>query len=197
VTSDNTGDITFHALGGNQVLACVDELRRLYLDVYADPPYEWGQDHADLFVERFQVQASQDGFALVEARHEDELVGIAFGVTLKPSTPWWQNLLEPVPEDVIEERPGRTFAVVELLVRQAWRRQHIAEELHDRLLVGRPEERATLTVLPAAVPAQAAYAQWGWRRVAQKRNPLPGSPVFDVLIRELNENMAFPAVGTS
>ncbi|MGH4014722.1 MAG: hypothetical protein ACRDSL_12510 [Pseudonocardiaceae bacterium] len=49
----------------------------------------------------------------------------------------------------------------------------------------RPEERATLTVMPAATAAQAAYAKWGWRKVAQKRNPLPGSPIFDVLVKEL------------
>jgi GNAT superfamily N-acetyltransferase len=180
------GGITCDALNGEQALAHLDELRGLYLDVYAEPPYGWGVSHADLFVERFQVQARQDGFALVEARHATELVGMAFGVTLKPSTPWWQNLLEPLPETVTTEHPGRTFAVVELLVRKPWRRQHIARELHDRLLAGRPEDRATLTVLPAAIPAQRAYAKWGWQRVAQKRNPLPGSPVFDVLLKEPN-----------
>jgi hypothetical protein len=113
------------------------------------------------------------------------MVGIAFGVTLQPSTPWWQNLLEPLPEAVTTERLGRTFAVVELLVRKARRRQHVAKTMHDLLLSNRPEERATLTVLPAAVPAQRAYAKWGWQHVAQKRNPLPGSPVFDVLVKGL------------
>ena len=57
--------------------------------------------------------------------------------------------------------------------------------MHDLLLKGRPEERATLTVLPAASAAQAAYRKWGWRKVAQKRNPLPGSPLFDVMLRNL------------
>jgi GNAT superfamily N-acetyltransferase len=188
VTSDIVGDITFGVLDGDQALVHLEELRDLYLDVYADPPYGWGEDHADLFVERFWMQAVGDGFALVEARHGDVLVGTVFGVTLKPSTPWWQNLVELVPEDVTTERPGRTFAVVELVVRRPWRRRHIAKELHDRLLAGRPEERATLTVLPAALPAQAAYAKWGWQRVAQKRNPLPGSPVFDVMVKELGSS---------
>jgi len=183
-----TSGVTFHPLSGEQALAHMDELRYLYQDVYADPPYEWGTEHADLFVERFQVQARQDGFALVEARHGTELVGVIFGVTLQPTTPWWQNLLGPLPEAVTTERPGRTFAVVELLVRKAWRRQHIAQHMHDLLLSDRPEERATLTVLPAATPAQRAYAKWGWRRVAQKRNPLPGSPVFDVLVKELRSD---------
>ena len=180
--------VAFHVLTGEQALDHLDELRSLYLDVYADPPYEWGTEHADLFVERFKGQAQADGFALVEARHGPELVGMTFGVTLQPTTPWWQNLTEPLPEAVITERPGQTFAVVELLVRKPWRRQHIAETMLDRLLSDRPEERATLTVLPAATPAQRAYAKWGWHRVAQKRNPLPGSPVFDVMVKELRRD---------
>lgn len=177
--------MTFQVLDGEQALAHLDELRSLYLDAYAEPPYEWGEEHADLFVERFKVQAKQPGFALVEARRGVELVGIAFGVTLQSTTPWWQHLVEPLPKEVTEERPGRTFAVVEMLVCKSWRRQHIAQTMHDLLLKNRPEERATLTVLPEAIPAQRAYALWGWRKVGQKRNPLPGGAVFDVLVRGL------------
>ncbi|HEY5989573.1 MAG TPA: GNAT family N-acetyltransferase, partial [Streptosporangiaceae bacterium] len=88
-------------------------------------------------------------------------------------------------KEVTEEWPGRTFAVVEMLVCQSWRRQHIAQTMHDLLLKNRPEERATLTVLPEALPAQRAYAKWGWHKVGQKRNPLPGAPVFDVMVRGL------------
>lgn len=179
--------VTFYALDGRQSSEHLDELRDLYLDVYADPPYEWGAEHADLFAERFSGQAAAAGFALVEARSGTDLAGIAFGVTLQPTSPWWHNLLEPLSEAVATEHPGRTFAVVELLVRDAWRRQHIAQEMHDLLLLGRSEERATLTVLPAAIPAQRAYAKWGWHHVARKRNPLPGSPVFDVLVKDLSK----------
>jgi len=75
--------------------------------------------------------------------------------------------------------------VVELLVRAPWRRRHVAERIHGLLLAGRTEERATLTVLPAAAPALAAYRKWGWRKVAEKRNPLPGAPVFAVMLRDL------------
>jgi hypothetical protein len=177
--------VAFRLLNGDQAAEQFGELRALYREVYADPPYEWGDEHADMFAERFVVQCAQPGFALVEARAESGLVGCCFGVTLQPSTPWWQHLLTPLPADVTTERTGRTLAVVEMLVRARWRRQHIAQTMHDMLLQGRPEERATLTVLPAALPALRAYAKWGWRTIAQKRNPLPGSPVFDVLIKEL------------
>ena len=178
-------DVVFRLLDGGQAAGRLDELCALYREVYADPPYEWGHEHAALFAERFEIQRGQPGFALAEARHGADLAGYCFGVTLRPSTPWWQHLLTPLPEDVTTEHPGRTLAVVELLVRPRWRRRHVAQTMHDMLLWDRPEQRATLTVLPAALPAQQAYAKWGWRTVAQKRNPLPGSPVFDVLIKEL------------
>jgi hypothetical protein len=168
--------ITFRAADGEQAAADFGELRALYREVYAEPPYEWGEDHADLFAERFEVQRRQEGFALA---------GFAFGVTLQPSTPRWRNLTTTLPPEVTTKRPGRSFALVELLVWAPWRRQHVAQGLHDLLLHDRPEERATLTVLPAAAPAQAAYRKWGWHRVAQKRNPLPGSPLFDVLVKQL------------
>ena len=132
-------------------------------------------------------QRRQDGFALVEARHGDRPGRPRLRVTLpgRSTARGWQNLTTALPPEVTAERPGRTFALVELLVRAPWRRQHVAQAMHDLLLHDRPEERATLTVLPAAAPAQAAYRKWGWRKVAQKRLPLPGSPLFDVLVKQL------------
>ncbi|MFL6142513.1 MAG: GNAT family N-acetyltransferase [Labedaea sp.] len=163
----------------------IDELSALYREVYAEAPYGWGDEHVALFGQWFDGQRRQDGFTLIEAREHGALVAMGFGVTLLPNTPWWQNLVKPVADGVTQEYPNRTFALVELLVRAPWRRRHIAEYVHDLLLEDRIEQRATLTVLPAAEAAQAAYRKWGWRKVAQKRNPLPGAPVFDVLVREL------------
>jgi len=67
------GHITFHIIGGEDAAAHLTELRALYREVYAEPPYEWGDDHAGLFADRFEVQHRQDGFALVEARDGHEL----------------------------------------------------------------------------------------------------------------------------
>jgi ribosomal protein S18 acetylase RimI-like enzyme len=179
--------ITLEIVDGEQAVAHLAELRALYLEVYAEPPYEWTDQHATLFTERFTAQSRQHGFVLIEARDDDrELVGIAFGLSVQPvsgSSGWWANLTSPLPVKVTAEWPGRTFAIVELLVRAPWRRQHIAQDMHDLLLKDRPEERAMLTALPAATPAQAAYRKWGWHKVAQKSNPLPGSPLFDILVR--------------
>jgi GNAT superfamily N-acetyltransferase len=176
--------IAFQLLDGTQAAAHADELQALHADVYADPPYGRDQDAA-LFARRFRVQQRQPGFVLAEARHGDYLVGYGCGMPLRPSTSWWRELTTPLPDEVTAEHPGRTFALTDLLVRASWRRQGIAATLHDLLLAGRPEERATATVLPAATPAQNAFGEWGWRKVARTRDAGPGSPVADVLVTAL------------
>jgi GNAT superfamily N-acetyltransferase len=104
---------------------------------------------------------------------------------LRPSTSWWRDLTTPLPAEVTAEHPGRTFALTDLLVRASWRRQGIARDLHDLILAGRPEERATLTVLPAASAAQSAFRAWGWHKAGRTR-PEGEGPVLDVLLKTLS-----------
>ncbi len=177
-------EITFELLDGSQAAAHAAELQALHAEVYADPPYRRPGDAAR-FADRFRVQRRQPGFALAEARHGEYLVGYAAGMPLRPSTSWWKDLTTPLPDEVTAEHPGRTFALTELLVRASWRRQGVGQGLHDLILASRREERATLTVLPAAAAAQSAFQEWGWRKVARTRGPDPGSPVSDVLLTTL------------
>ncbi|MGA2826273.1 MAG: GNAT family N-acetyltransferase [Streptosporangiaceae bacterium] len=188
--------ITFDLLDGSDAPA--EELRALHAEVYAPAPGSGGAgsggagsggagsggagsvDDAE-FADRFRVQRRQPGFVLAEARHGGYLVGYAYGMPLRPATSWWRDLTAPVPAEVSAEYPGRTFAVGGLLVRASWRRQGIGRALHDLLLAGRPEERATLTVPPAAIPAQNAFLKWGWRKVARTRLPA----LSDVLVIKL------------
>ena len=134
---------------------------------------------------RARVWRRQPGFVLAEARHGGYLVGYASGMPLRPSTSWWRGLTTPLPEEVTAEHAGRTFAVTELLVRASWRRQWIGRELHELLLDGRTEERATLTIPPGAAAAQAAFRSWGWRKIARTRGDEPGGAVLDVLVIDL------------
>jgi GNAT superfamily N-acetyltransferase len=167
--------MTFRLLDGTQAAAHADDLLALHVEVYGDQP-------DDGFARRFRVLRRQPGFVLAEARHGGFLVGYAFGVPLRPSTSWWRELTTSLPDEVTTEHPGRTFALVELLVRPSWRRQGIAGVLHDLILASRPEERATLAVPPTATPAQNAFRKWGWRKIARTHDDGPGSPVSDVLI---------------
>jgi ribosomal protein S18 acetylase RimI-like enzyme len=140
---------------------------------------------AEARARRARVWRRQPGFALAEARHGGFLVGYASGMPLRPSTSWWRDLTTPLPPEVTAEHPGRTFALTELLVRASWRRQGIGRELHELMLDGRPEERATLTVPPGAGAAQAAFRSWGWRKVARARAEGTAATVVDVLVLSL------------
>ncbi len=171
----STPDITFRVLGGAEAGEHADELQALHADVYGGPPQRRDEDAA-LFAGRFRVQRRQPGFVLAEARHGGYLVGYAAGFPLRPSTSWWRHLTTALPEDVTAEHPGRTFAVADVLVRPPWRRQGIGAALHDLVLRDRPEERATLTVPPAAAPAQAAFRNWGGARSRGHATPLPAQP---------------------
>jgi ribosomal protein S18 acetylase RimI-like enzyme len=174
-------EITFQLLDGAQAGAHATELQALRAE-------EGGDD--DSFAGRFRVLRRQPGFVLAEARHGGYLVGYAFGMPLRPSTSWWRQLTTPLPDEITAEHPGRTFALVELLVRASWRRQGIAQALHDLILANRTEERATLTVRPTATPAQRAFRKWGWRKVARTRDAEPGSPVSDVFVMTLRQDIS-------
>ena len=170
--------IDVRLLSGAEAGEREDDLVELHDEVY-------GQPGDPGFAGRLQVWRRQPGFVLAEARHGGYLVGYASGMPLRPSTSWWKDLTAPLPPAVTTEHPGRTFALTQFLVRASWRRQGIAASLHHRILAGRPEERATLTVAPGAGAAQAALRKWGWRKVGRTRGEGPGTPVLDVLVKDL------------
>lgn len=176
--------MTFEMLGGRQAAGQAGELQAVHTEVCGEPP-DSAHDAGGGFAGRFRVQCRQPGFVLAQARHGGYLVGYASGMPLRPSTAWWRDLTTVLPAEVTAEHPGRTFALTDLLVRASWRRQGIAAALHDLILSGRPEERATLTVSPAAAPAQRALRNWGWYKVARTRDSVPGAPVYDVLLTTL------------
>jgi GNAT superfamily N-acetyltransferase len=177
--------VELERLGGEEARPLMDELSEVYAEAYNEPPYDFGAEEIALFRERFGGQRTRPGFSLVTARSEEALIGFIFGFTLPPTSGWWSGLLKPLPPDVSQERPGRTLAIIEMVVRRPWRRLGIATRMHDMLLRDRTEERATLAAHPEAPAAQAAYAKWGYRQVTQVRNQLPGDPIYDLLIKPL------------
>ena len=163
--------VTYSLLARQQAAEHAGEIRALVAEVYGDPPFGWDEHRTDQFAGRFAVQLRQPGFALVEARSGDYLIGVAFGLPLRPSTDWWRHLTTSLPTDITAEHPGRSFAIAALLVRAPWRRQYIGSSLHDEILSKRTEERALATLLPAATAAQRASSSWGWHKVARTRDP--------------------------
>lgn len=162
----------------------------LYVDSHADV-LDREFYSADRFAERFSGYAKAPGFETVVAYLDGRPVGQAFGYALPVNARWWTALTTPVPEGFIDETGHRTFALNELMVIPERQGQGVAHALHDELLSGRPEERATLLVREDNTSAQRAYARWGWERVG-KAQPYPDSPHFDVMIFALPAAAATP-----
>ncbi|NUT37091.1 MAG: GNAT family N-acetyltransferase [Hamadaea sp.] len=153
--------------------------REVYRDNLHDPFYS-----APRYRDRLMAYATRDGFTLVTGEIEGELVGYALGATLPAGTRWWNGLHAPMSPQLIAEDGRRTFALNEIMVREPWRRRGHARALHDALLDGRPEQRATLLVDPANEPARSAYLSWGWLDFGLV-TPFPDSPTFDALLLDL------------
>jgi ribosomal protein S18 acetylase RimI-like enzyme len=176
-------DILLEHFDADQARLRLDELVAVYNDVYA----ETGNDFfgEDRYRRQISGHLGAPQWELVAAHETDQIAGYIYGFALPADTGWWRGLLTEVPRGFTTEDGGRTLAISELLVRAPWRRRGIAHALHDEFLAGRTESRATLLVEPENAPAQAAYAAWGWRKVAQLRPSWDGSPLYDVLVREL------------
>ncbi|MFH7338817.1 GNAT family N-acetyltransferase [Streptomyces sp. KHY 26] len=126
---------------------------------------------------------------LVIAQDGHETVGFTYGYFLLPETRWWHNLQDvTLPEEYIREDGHRSFAIIELAVRKAWRRRGIAAGLHTQLLDGVDAERVTLTVRPEpeADPARNAYLAWGYRMIGTS-HPWKDAPLYECMVRELPE----------
>jgi ribosomal protein S18 acetylase RimI-like enzyme len=167
-------EITLRLLDGRQAAEHAEDFTALHGEVCPSEDLDFGR--------RFAVHRRQPGFVLAEARHGEFLVGYAYGAPLRQSTSWWRGVTTPLPEDVTEEYPGRTFALTGLAVRAAWRRQGIGRDLYDLVLESRREERATTLVPPEAAAARQAFQNWGWNRVARTRDD---SGVADLLLVKL------------
>lgn len=181
-------DLILGRFGVDDAPAWVERLVAIYLDVYGDPVDAF---HGE---ERYRRQLcghlTAPGWEAVTATVAGDLVGYAYGFALGPQTRWWNGLLTEAPPDFTVENGRRTFALSEILVRAGWRRRGVGRALHDALLAGRGERRATLLVDPANAAARAAYASWGWHGAGRLRPGWPHAPVFEVLMRALSGPVA-------
>lgn len=173
-------ELTINAYWSADLKAQRMALSDIYEDVYAerlgDPFFSIAR-----YWDRLLGYASRDGFAIRIGTLATNPIGCALGYALPAGTGWWRGLKSDVEEAELREDGKRTFALTEIMVREPWRRRGYAHELHDSLLAGRTEARATLLVLPDNVPAKAAYASWGWRKLGELK-PFDDSPTYDAML---------------
>ncbi|MEU3633215.1 GNAT family N-acetyltransferase [Streptomyces fradiae] len=179
------GVVTVVRLGGESAMRAEAAFRLIYAEVFADPPYEETTDDVAAAFRRFRAQIRRETFRAALAKAEDgEPIGMAYGHHLGANTGWWDQLVEPVSEDMRREDGHRTFGLLELAVRECWRRQGVARRLHETLLGGLDAERVLLNVHPESRAASAAYRAWGYRKVGEAR-PWPGAGLHDVMLLDL------------
>lgn len=147
----------------------LDQICAAYADAYGVTP---GESKTDAFRLRASRALERPGFELVTAFNEKAIIGFAFGYPLPAGDTYWWNGLRPHRECGFAEETGqRTFVLAEIEVRRTWQNLGVGKRLHDELLAGRNEERATLASNPKASETHAIYRKWGWQRVGQ----VPGS----------------------
>lgn len=168
-----------------QVASITTELKALYADVYAEPPYYETESDVAKFADRLAAQLRESSFFLVAAWDENRLAGYIYGFAIDRHSSLWANtFLSPDPGQRAYESTELLVFVSELLVAAEYRRRGVARALHDRFLAARTEHKAVLLAHPDARAAQSAYCRWGWYRVGAGR-PFPDTPLYDTLMKDL------------
>ncbi|MEK0098475.1 GNAT family N-acetyltransferase [Streptomyces sp. A475] len=183
------GIVALERMGGSAAAQAVDAFRLIYAEAFAEPPYDETEEDVAAAFRRFPVQARNRTFRAALACCEDgEPVGMAYGFSLARDTGWWDELTEPVPEDMRREDGHRTFGLMELAVRRPWRGQGIARRLHELLLDGTGAERVLLNVHPGSKEASAAYEAWGYRKIGETRLWGESADLHDVMLLDLRDS---------
>lgn len=165
-------DLTLTHHTSSEAAELLDELCDAYADAYGAVPGEDTREKSSAFRERALVALDGFNYSLVTAHANGELVGFAFGSSLRPERGWWDGLEPAPPEGFATETGSRTVVLAEIEVRRAWQGKGLGRALHDAFLSRRSEERATLASNPKAIETHALYERWGWQKVGT----VPGKP---------------------
>ncbi|MGW2868721.1 GNAT family N-acetyltransferase [Kitasatospora sp. NPDC001225] len=176
-------------LDGGEAVELEGQLKEVFAEAFAEPPYGEGPSDVERAFRRFRSQARRRGFRAAIAFDGDSVVGMAYGYPLSADTGWWDTLVDPVPGDLRLEDGRRTFGLFELAVRPRWRRQGIATRMHRVLIDGIDNVRVMLNTQPEATAAQASYRAWGYTRVGSAI-PWEGAARHDVMLLELARPVA-------
>lgn len=145
-------------------------------DAYADAMDDEFNRRFPWFAEHW---TNMPGFTCVVAYQGATPIGFAYGAPLASGREWWRDT-DYVPNNGYSS----TYAVSEVLVRPKWRKQGVAELLHEALLKARTEDLAVLLVDTTHPKVQKLYESWGYGKTGQQQ-PFADSPVYAVMVKSL------------
>jgi GNAT superfamily N-acetyltransferase len=178
-----TEGLSLRRFGVDQLDAVRPALVSIYAEVYADKLSDGFHSVAD-FLDRLDNHVTGDRWEAVVAYDGETPAGYAYGSGRTGAAAWWASIQPPVTDaELIQEWPGRTFGLFEIMLRKPWRKTGLARQIHDELLRLRPEERVTLIVDQAKPRVQALYESWGYRHVGS-RQPFPDAPIYAAMVRD-------------
>jgi hypothetical protein len=90
-------------LGGNQTACLEEQLRAVFAEAFAEPPYGDGPPDVERAFRRFRSQVRRPGFRAAVAFDGETAVGMAYGYPLAANSGWWDTLIEPVPDELRRE----------------------------------------------------------------------------------------------
>ncbi|MBD0739023.1 GNAT family N-acetyltransferase [Streptomyces sp. CBMA29] len=139
----------------------------VYVEAYRGVPGQEFHDRED-FLRRFAEATRRPGFDMIVAS-ERRLTGVAYGYVLDRADGWWRDFTVagtdgagPHGTDIEElTASGQVFALAELMVVPAYRRQGIATGLLDQLLLRSDAALVTVLTAPDADAVHALRA-WEW-----------------------------------
>ncbi|PSK95729.1 acetyltransferase (GNAT) family protein [Murinocardiopsis flavida] len=179
--ADATDSISVHIGAAELAVVHHNGIRRLYDEAFLRPPFAYTEGaRAEHEAGLARLRAIR-GFGIAVAVLRGEPVGFAYGFPLPVDHQWWDGFPTPLPRAFTREWPGRTLTIEDLAVDSRYRRSGVARRLLAALLDSRGEERAVLSVQPAAEAAHAFYRATGWHKVGRK-GPIPGivPPYWDI-----------------
>ena len=171
-------DVVYDLLDADRARPLAGALQDVYAEVYAEPPYAEGPEHAAQFRRWFADQLDQPGFSLARAVDGGALVGAAYGHTM-PAGEWMQPQVGEPPAHI---HGAPKLTIPEWMVRKPYRGRGVGRRLLEMLLADRPEPYAILASNPAA-PARRLYERMGWQQHGIIRPKL--IPPMDVLVLPL------------
>ncbi|WP_343952472.1 GNAT family N-acetyltransferase [Nonomuraea longicatena] len=152
-------------LTGQETLAHVPHLVKIYRAAFGGPPWHEDEHAADAFAERLRTDTRRPGFAAVLAGDDGEPAG--FGTAWRTPAPFptgrAYDLVRAELGDAVESLLVGALEVDELAVSPHARGQGLAGRILD-LLCGRADSCWLLTS-PRAADAIRLYERLGWRRL--------------------------------